>query len=254
MDKVYRISIIGIKKIAIYREYLLISFIKSLLYLFIQYMLWYTVLTYQGRLQELQVIMIYFIINQFLASFYSNVSMDLSDEIRQGSIINRLCKPISLEKQYFFESLGSSITKISTSSILYIVLIIYFSTEWNGIRLLNMILLMMFGYILHFVLELFFGSLAFFTQSIWGIDSFKHAMMLVFSGGMFPIFLYPEWMKEIMEWLPFSYVSGKISEYYVLHTNFSKIVIVQVISTIIIYLMYKLIMKFGISRLTINGG
>lgn len=254
MDKIYRITMIGIKKIAIYREYLMFSLLKNTIYLFIQYMLWRSILMYQNRTTELSTLMLYFIINQFMANFYPTVSLNISDDIREGSIIHRLCKPISLEKQYFFEGLGSSITKICTISLLNVTLIVYFSKNMNVSTLLGLFVLLMIGYVLHFILELLFGSLAFFTQSIWGIDSLKTALLAIFSGNVFPIFLYPDWMKQIVNFLPFSYATGKIAEYYVLQTPFSVIVSVQLVSIAIVYMIYKQIIRIGIGKLTVNGG
>lgn len=254
MNQIYRITVIGIKKITIYREFIFFSMFKNIIYLFIQYMLWSSILSYQNRQSELATLMIYFLLNQFLSIFYTNVSLDISDDIRDGTIVNRLCKPVSLEKQYFFESLGSSITKIATISITNIIFIVLLTQQFNIVVLLQTIILMMSGYLLNFSIELFFGSLAFFTQSIWGIDSLKQALMAVFSGSIFPLFLYPDWLRQIVSFLPFSFTVGKISEFYVFHTNFYAILFMQLMYAMVLFIFYKQVMKIGITRLTVNGG
>lgn len=246
--------IIGSKKIAIYREYLIFSVIKNMLYIYIQYMLWLSILSYQNKLEDLPILMLYFIMNQFLSIFYPNISMNISEEIIEGSIINRLCKPISLEKQYLFESIGTSVTKVMTLSIFNLLLMIYFSRQFDVKMLGLMFILLIGGYLLNFVLELFFGSLAFFTQSIWGIDSLKNALNTVLSGSIFPLFLYPVYLQDVMDFLPFSYSLGKISEFYILHTSFYQILLMQVLYIIIIYILYKIIINKGIKKITINGG
>lgn len=231
MEQIYRITVIGIKKVSIYSEYIIFSMMKNIVYIFIQYTLWSSILSYQQKTEDLPILMLYFIINQFLGILYTNVSMNISDDIREGTIVNRLCKPVSLEKQYFFEALGSSIAKLGLTLVLI-----------AG------------GYLLNFVIELFFGSLAFFTQSIWGVDSLKQAVMAVFSGTIFPIFLYPDWLKAIVSVLPFSFTAGKISEFYIFDTHFYPILFTQIINIVVIYSLYKLVMKIGITKLTINGG
>lgn len=254
MSQFYSITVIGIKKIAIYREFLFFSVFKNSIYLFIQYMLWSSILTYQNRQSELTALMIYFLISQFLSILYTNVSMDISEDIREGIIIHRLCKPVSLEKQYFFESLGSSIAKVATISILNIALIIGLSDKFNLLILIQTLLLIAMGYILNFVMELFFGSLAFFTQSIWGIESFKQALMAVFSGAIFPLFLYPDWLKQLVSFLPFSLTIGKISEFYTTEVEFWPIILAQFIYIVLIFICYKMVMRTGIIKITINGG
>lgn len=254
MNQIIRMIIIGSKRISIYREYLMFSVIKNIFYIYIQYMLWSSILSYQHQLQKLPILMLYFIINQFMSIFYTDISMTMSEEIIDGDIINRLCKPISLEKQYLFESIGSSVTRVCTISIINLIFIVYFSKHCDVATLLLFVILLIVGYLLNFVLELFFGSLAFFTQSIWGIDSLKNALNTILSGAIFPIFLYPVWLKNIIDYLPFSYSFGKISEFYILHTSFYQIIIVQMIYIVVIYLLYKLMIAIGLKRLTINGG
>ncbi|CAM3094866.1 ABC-2 family transporter protein [Streptobacillus moniliformis] len=254
MNQIYRITVIGIKKIAIYREFLFFSILKNIIYIFIQYMLWSNILAYQNKQVELPVLMTYFLLNQFLSVLHTNISMTISDDIREGTIIHRLCKPVPLEKQYFFESLGSSVAKVATISIMNIAFIIVLTDNFSLFILIQTFFLIITGYVLNFVMELFFGSLAFFTQSIWGIDSLKQALMTVFSGSIFPLFLYPNWLKQIVSFLPFSLTIGKISEFYIFKIDFSKILLVQFIYIILIFILYKMVMKICIKRLTVNGG
>lgn len=254
MDKITRITLIGIKKITLYREYFAISILKNIVYVFIQYTLWLNILASQHQSEKLSNIITYFLINQIILSFYPNVSGIISDEIREGTIIHRLCKPISLEVQYFFESVGASIAKFAVLGFLNIILIVVFSKQFFPQYLVQLILLIFIGYLLHFVLNLLFGSLAFFTQTIWGIESLKEALMTIFSGAIFPLSYYPEWSKRIIDLFPFSYTMGKISEFYISGMYFKDIVIVQLIYIVIIYIIYKMVIKFGLKKIIINGG
>ena len=53
MDKITRITLIGIKKITLYREYLAISILKNIVYVFIQYTLWLNILASQHQSEKL---------------------------------------------------------------------------------------------------------------------------------------------------------------------------------------------------------
>lgn len=51
--------------------------------------------------------------------------------------------------------------------------------------------------------ELIIGMIAFYTNSIWGVEIFKRAILSVFSGMIAPITLFPEFLQKIANVLPF---------------------------------------------------
>ena len=194
---------IGIKKITNYTDYLTILLLKNIIYLLVQWALWTTILRYDDSLGSIHSIMSYFLIVQGLETLYPYTSMDVSDDIKSGDIINKLCKPVSLVQQYFYEAFGSSITKFCTVVGVNFIALIFFAQSISGTKLLGLFLLIIAGYLLNFSIELLFGSIAFFTQSIWGIESLKSAVKVIFAGSIVPIYYYPKWLVQIANLLPF---------------------------------------------------
>lgn len=187
---------IGIKKITNYTDYLTILLLKNIIYLLVQWALWTTILRYDDSLGSIHSIMSYFLIVQGLDTLYPYTSMDVSDDIKSGDIINKLCKPVSLVQQYFYEAFGSSITKFCTVVGVNFIALIFFAQSISGTKLLGLFFLIITGYLLNFSIELLFGSIAFFTQSIWGIESLKSAVKVIFAGSIVPIYYYPKWLVQ----------------------------------------------------------
>lgn len=159
---------IGIKKITNYTDYLTILLLKNIIYLLVQWALWTTILRYDDSLGSIHSIMSYFLIVQGLETLYPYTSMDVSDDIKSGDIINKLCKPVSLVQQYFYEAFGSSITKFCTVVGVNFIALIFFAQSISGTKLLGLFLLIIAGYLLNFSIELLFGSIAFFYTEYLG--------------------------------------------------------------------------------------
>ena len=245
---------IGIKKITNYTDYLTILLLKNIIYLLVQWALWTTILRYDDSLGSIHSIMSYFLIVQGLDILYPYTSMDVSDDIKSGDIINKLCKPVSLVQQYFYEAFGSSITKFCTVVGVNFIALIFFAQSISGTKLLGLFLLIIAGYLLNFSIELLFGSIAFFTQSIWGIESLKSAVKVIFAGSIVPIYYYPKWLVQIANLLPFSYTQGNIAAYFNGERTLFSILGIQVIYVVVFMLGAQMILRYGLRQLSINGG
>ncbi|HFE9850503.1 ABC transporter permease [Enterococcus sp. DIV1420a] len=245
---------IGIKKVLIYKEFLFFSALKNILNLTVQYYLWTQVIKVNSSIGSINDLMLYFTITQSMSILFPRVGMEMSSDMISGDIVHKLVKPISIVKQYFFESLGSTIAKLISIFVINLLLIILFSENVNTVKSIYLVILFVLGYILNFTIEIFFGALSFFTQSLWGIESLKNGLLLILSGGVFPIALYPEWLKPILNYLPFSYSYGKIAEAYMGNVGIIDVLVPQIIFIFVIYIIYRVVSSLGLKRIAINGG
>lgn len=129
---------------------------------------------------------------QLLSILFPKSSYDLNDQIRSGDIALDLLKPVSIVTQLFWESLGYSITKLVIVG--GVDLALYFWVLDFQCNLLAVLLVLVTGalaYILYFELELILGTFTFYTYSIWGIATFKEALLLILAGNVFPAYFYP---------------------------------------------------------------
>lgn len=155
---------------------------------------------------------------------------------------------------YFYEAFGSSITKFCTVVGVNFIALIFFVQSISGTKLLGLFLLIIAGYLLNFSIELLFGSIAFFTQSIWGIESLKSAVKVIFAGSIVPIYYYPKWLVQIANLLPFSYTQGNIAAYFNGERTLFSVLGIQVIYVVVFMLGAQMILRYGLRQLSINGG
>jgi ABC-2 type transport system permease protein len=104
-----------------------------------------------------------------------------------------------------------------------------------------------------FFIELILGMMAFYTSSGWGLQQIKVAIMGFFSGALVPVAFFPDWLKEIVNVLPFKdLVYTPIAVY--LGILQEKALVSQLIWTIILFLISGAFYRLAIRKLTVQGG
>ncbi|MDF7638437.1 ABC-2 family transporter protein [Lactobacillus sp. ESL0791] len=247
---------IGIKK-GFSSKYALVFYLFSaLISVIVQYFLWQAVLV--GRpVSEFRQTVSYLVLMQLLTILFPKTSYDINDEVRTGDISVSLLKPISLFDKYLFEGIGYSLAKLVIVGLPEIL--IYFCLldfKFSVTAFLMVTIAAIFAYLLYFELELVIGSFSFYTYSIWGIATFKSAILLILSGNDFPANFYPALIKQIAGVLPFQYTFGSVG---LLAQNpsghyFLQVICWQIFYLFVLYLIYNLLFKRSLDRLVIQGG
>lgn len=254
MNKYIEFIRIGLKKILTYRMLIVLIIIKNYIYIFLQYNLWSAIKNNSTLDINLVNILSYFLVIKGLSSINYNLSQTISFDVKNGNIINILSKPIEIEKYYFFDILGNTIAKFISILLFNLLIALFLLSNINILFILKIFILIIGSYLLNFVIELIFGTISFFTQSIWGIESLKSVFLLILSGSFFPIHYYPKWMTNLINYIPFVYVYGKVANFVIYRNNFWNIFLAQIFFIAILYYIYKLILKICLRKISINGG
>lgn len=143
-----------------------------------------------------------------------------AQKIREGKIDYLLTKPVSYTKRLFFATLGSRFSSLIFASPVLIILI-FFSVKndpnlgnVDAIRtfaenfwpLLNFCVLLIIGYIVEWILAYITVLFAFWYENASGLQHFKWLLITILSGSMVPIPFMPEWLKNLVNQLPFKYL------------------------------------------------
>ena len=59
------------------------------------------------------------------------------------------------------------------------------------------------AWLLNFVVHVIMGTLSFWLEQSMKLMDVWFAGFLVFSGYLIPVELFPEWLRDVLEWLPF---------------------------------------------------
>lgn len=190
-------------------------FIGESLYCFVMYFIWKAVFAASGEGTFMGFTMTDMTIYVFLANivgFFTGTDSTkmLAEEIREGSIIMRMIKPVNVDMSLLATELGD---KAVMSAFIFLPVMIgvevyrYFAlgyVAFNFILFLGFVLSVILSYILSFYVNLIFGYLAFWLMNIWGFSILKESIIKFFSGSLIPLAFFPEIVRNIFEQLPFA--------------------------------------------------
>lgn len=183
----------------------------------------------------------------------------MGEAIREGEILRELLNPISYFNYYFGIRIGELIESAIVGILTFAICSLLFGILLPAgiINFLLFITVIILAVVVVYFFELIIGMTAFYTNSIWGVEIFKRAVLSIFSGMIAPIELFPKFLQEIANILPFKdCIYTPISIYF---GELNKIEIVQVllkqcIWISIFYLMAKILFSKAVKNITVNGG
>lgn len=207
----------GIQNSMAYRASFICFFIGESLYCIVMYFIWKAVFMSTGNNSFMGFTMTEMTVYVFLSNLVGfltstdSTSM-LADEIRDGSIIMRMIKPINVDFSLLAYELGNKVMMITCVFIPVMIGVEIYRyitlgyIVFNIVNLLLFILSVILSYLLSFYLNLLFGYLAFFLMNIWGFDILKGSIIKFFSGAIIPLAFFPNVVRTVFEQLPFASV------------------------------------------------
>lgn len=127
-------------------------------------------------------------------------------QIRRGSIISDLIRPVYFPFQLFSRWLGQSVAILFTVVLPVAILAFLLLPVAGPASVKTGILFMIslsFSYLILFSLNFLVGLIAFKTFSLAGINHVYHGLIMLLSGMWIPLWLYPRWLRSIAMVLPF---------------------------------------------------
>lgn len=184
---------------------------------------------------------------------------DMAHSIRNGQIHKELLNPISYFKYYFGMNLGEMTFAIVIGLATFIFCFIFWPVllpcSIGSFFLLIFVILL--GIPITFFLQMIVGTVGFYSNSIWGMQILRKAIISIFSGVIAPITLFPEWFQNINQFLPFKDLIYTPINIYLGQINIQEILFIigkQIIWGILLYIVAKTFFEHAVKKVTINGG
>ena len=179
--------------------------------------------------------------------------------IREGEILRELLNPISYISYYFGLRVGEFIEAGIVGVLTFIICSLLFGVllPTGILNFIFFILVVLLSIVVVFFFELILGTTAFYTDSIWGIEIFKRAILSIFSGMIAPISLFPQWLQKIANILPFKdCIYTPINIYFGELSNMEmlQVLLKQCIWIAILYVVAKILFNKAVKNVTVNGG
>lgn len=255
-----------IKIMSAYRANLLMGLIGQLILLVVTYFLWIAIYSSSSKgvmngfnLGEmLTYIMITLLIGIVTSS---NISSQISNEVRDGSIAMNLIKPIDYSKRIIFMGLGQFIFSFLTLFLPGAILITIYGIK-NGVQIdffsivLSLVSISL-GLLINIYYSYILGLLSFKFYNIWGISQIARAIVMLVSGAMIPLTFFPKVIQSLFNFMPFSSIIYTPAMIYL--NKFSGIEIakslgLQLIWIVILIFLSKAMWSKLIDNLAIQGG
>lgn len=152
--------------------------------------------------------LVVFIVRQLISSW---AAWEINFEVRQGLLSMRLLRPIHPVVSYLVQNLAYLPLRFLVTAPLAAVLV--FSDAGTHVERRPLMwfiwaFAMLGGWMITFFVNIAIGALSMFMESSVKIMDVWLAAFFVFSGYLFPIDLFPGWLRAVSDYLPFRYQIG----------------------------------------------
>ncbi len=149
-----------------------------------------------------------FVVRQLIASW---ASWEINFEVRQGMLSMRLLRPIHPILSYAAANVAYMPLRFLVTLPVVVVLLLspgasLVTRDWRLIVLF--VVSAIGGWAITFFVNIAIGALSMFMESSVKIMDVWLAGFFVFSGYLFPLDLFPSWLKWATTWLPFRFQIG----------------------------------------------
>ncbi len=205
----------GIQELITYRVNFILYRIGDVMGAFVAFYLWKAVFdsSQESLIQGFSMADItLYIIMSFVTNLLtkSDSSFMIGEEVKDGSIIMRLLRPVHFAASYLFTELGSKwLIFISVGFPFLSVIVLMKILSGQGIvEVLGLTVLYLFSltlaYLINFFFNICFGFSAFVFKNLWGSNLLKTSIVAFMSGSLIPLVFFPKVVADILSFLPFS--------------------------------------------------
>lgn len=250
-----------------YRANVFMFLIGDLLKILCMYFLWKAIFVASGQDMlkgfSLPDMITYLLLSISTASCIPMDTGQIVTEIKNGSIVMTLIKPISYRLKTYFTSLGDTIYTIIFLMLPCLVASFVINYIYGNISVYTVsgtvffILSFCFSMYINMCLNFLLGCMTFVTLNIWGVLQIYKAVNQLLSGVLIPLAFFPEWAKAIINYLPFaSIISTPINIFLGKYTGMVMVqaILVQIGWMLILHICTEITWRSVVKRLVVQGG
>jgi len=263
ISKIKEIASMFIKQDLSYSGFTWASMAVNILGIIVTYYIWMAVYgskTEMHGMSKNQMITYIILSGVLLSGVQWMLNLYISQLIQSGGIAMELLRPIDFQLSLFSARLGGfvSYTVIQCIPVLIVSSLIFgISPPKSVICALLFVISLLMAIGITFFIEFCVGLIAFYTNSTWGLQHMKDAILFFSTGAVIPLAFFPGWLKSIIVILPFKdIVYTPVSIYMGIVTGEQaiKAMFFQLIWLILFFFISRVFFKFAIKKITVQGG
>ena len=185
---------------------------------------------------------------------------DLMRTVYQGEIATDLLKPMNFFGFWLAQDVGRALAGflLRGLSVMVVYALIFDISYPNSLgQWLALLISFVLAYLLGFGYRFVVNLAAFWSPDARGIGRFAFMTVMLFSGFLMPLRLFPDWARQAMEFTPFPYMVNTVSEVYLgLLTGpaLLQALLVQAAWALGLVLLCQWVLARAMHRLVILGG
>ena len=237
--------------------------VSQLVGILLSIFLWRVLFQEQSTIQGYdwdQMILYALIVAMLNATLSFDTEMQLSEKIRDGSVASDLVKPIDFQHMSLFTAMGQSLVEGGLAILLIVVVAVLVTDLTPYCRPLPLLLFavsLLLAFFLKFCLAYLGGMMSFYTSNGYGIVYLRQVITDVFSGAMLPLSFYPLWFQKLSGVLPFQasvYLPTQIFLGRISGREAVQTLLLQAIWVVVLWFLAKILFRFAVRKVTIQGG
>lgn len=265
LKKYFALTRAGIIECVQYRLSLFVMFIGNLLYLTLIYFVWKAIYASAGtdvvNGMTFESTMIYLVLATALFNFMEMyIVWEIGRDIQDGKIVINLLRPFAYKHYLFWSCSGSFLVNFVFTFIptFIVVMIVTKGAIPMGINLLYFIVAVILAMIINYNIDFIVGTICLYTESIWGINIMKQAVVMLFSGATIPLAFFPEGFRKVIDYLPFRAIYDTPLTLLLEANPDSRVVVeklgIALLWAVLMSLVSEIFWKVSIKQVTVNGG
>lgn len=237
-----------------------IVFLGVILYIFSQ--LWKQVYSHSGSTQlaglSLEQMIWYLTATEAIQLSAPRVSANVDLDVRSGALISYLQRPLSYPLYCLANNLGERVVRflvnLGVGSVIAFALVGSPSLSLDG--LFFFALSIPLAFVVDFLACFLIGLGAFWQEDTSGVYLIYSRISMMLGGMLFPISLFPDTLRRVVEWLPFSAITYGPAKLFVAPAanEFVAVVSKQLLGLVFLSLLVGMVYRYANRRVFVNGG
>jgi ABC-2 type transport system permease protein len=206
--------------------------------------------------QTLNYIMLAFI---FMPLTDLDVIWEMGNQLREGTIIHQLLRPVNFQSMHYAQNLGFMITRVTLQLPIALLAIAIFGLQLPGNILTwgAFLISALLGFAVMFYFHWLLGCITFYTTEVWGLGVLVLGFTSFLSGSLVPLVMMPDWLRTIVLSIPFAQaiaVPVNLLTGITPLADAPRVWLVQILWVVGMWLLSSLFFRVSVRKVTVQGG
>lgn len=187
---------------------------------------------------------------------------EVQEIIRTGNLAYELTRPVDLYTLWFFRALAQRFAPTLLRSIPLALIALSLPSQYalklpSYSSILPFFITLILAFVLSATITTLMNIFTLWTISGEGINRILPSLVLLFSGLLIPIPLFPDWMQTILRYMPFSGLLDIPVRFYTGNLPISSLgfyISLQLFWSFLFILIGRILLKTKIKGITVQGG